>query len=263
MSETTEVPQITGKMFLYQQPELLTREQHGDLALSPVEKPFEFAAKARALPINYTEIPAAMKIYPLIFLSADEPMLLAVTGLFDEVNLFVDDDGKWEGLIYIPAYLRRYPFGIAAENTGDRMAIVIDRAFGGLKKDAARPLFNNGEPTEDTMQAIEFCKTYERDRMMTMQFANKMKELDLIEFQSAQYTPPNSDKPIVFAQYFNIDEKKFNALSDEVINDLRKSGMLPLIYAMMMSMDNWRLLLQRRALRYNLSEEDLFKRAVN
>ncbi len=54
MSEAQAAPEVTGKMFLYEQPELLMKEKHGDLALAPVEKPFGFAAKARASPQRKT-----------------------------------------------------------------------------------------------------------------------------------------------------------------------------------------------------------------
>ncbi len=54
-----------------------------------------------------------------------------------------------------------------------------------------------------------------------------------------------------------------NALTDEQIIELRKSGMLPILYAMVMSMGNWRMLLQRRARRFGLSETQLLNQAIN
>ena len=60
MSEAQAAPEITGKMFLYERPELLMKEKHGDLALKPASQPFGFAAKARAVPVTAAEIPTAM-----------------------------------------------------------------------------------------------------------------------------------------------------------------------------------------------------------
>ncbi|WP_425410909.1 SapC family protein [Hyphococcus sp.] len=259
MSEAQASPEITGKMYLYEKPELLMKEQHGDLAMKPAKQPFAFVSKARAVPITLSEIPAAMKDYPLVFMSVEQPQLLAITGLFDDINLFVNEEGGWEDSRYIPGYVRRYPFGLAAETNGERMAIVIDRAFEGIAPDGEVALFKDGEPTEETKAAIEYCKSYERDRQMTDQFAQALKALDLIQPQTAQYTPQGASEPVNFAQYCSVDEKKLGELSDDKVLELYKNGTLPLVYALLMSMSNWRHLLQRRARRFNLSEEDIFK----
>lgn len=259
MSEAQAIPQISGKMFLYEKPELLTKEQHGGLSMTAIEKPFAFVAKARAVPITLSEVPSAMKDYPLIFMSEDQPQLLAVTGLYDDANLFVTDDGKWEEHCYIPGYVRRYPFGIAAEDKGERMAVVIDRAFEGFTEGGDTPLFIDGEPSEQTKAAVEYCKSYERDRQVTEQFVRILTELELIKPQTAQYTPQAGGEAVSFAQYYGIEEKRLADLPDDKILEMRKNNTLPLVYAFLMSMGNWRLLLQRRAKRYNLSEADIFK----
>ena len=263
MSEAQAVPQVTGKMFLYERPELLMKEKHGNLALNPAAMPFGFAAKARAIPLTLCEAPTAMKDYPLIFMSKEQPQLLAVTGLYDDVNLFIDDKGAWEEFRYIPGYVRRYPFGLAAESNSDRMAIVIDGAFEGLSPAGETPLFNNGEMTQQTQAAVEFVKNYERDRQMTDQFAKLLNQHELIQPQTAQYTPPGASESVSFAQYFGIDEKRLNELADAKAAELRRNGMLALAYALLMSMGNWRMLLQRRAKRFNLKENEVFKPVVN
>lgn len=263
MSETQAGPQLTGKMFLFERPELLTKEQHGGLGLVAPEKRYQFCANTRAIPITVGEVPAAMKDYPVVFMSQEQPVLLAVTGLIDEVNLFVDENGNWEENRYIPGYIRRHPFGLATENDGERMAVVLDAGFDGVKDGGERPLFENGEPTEVTQSAIDFCKTYERDRALSEEFSKRLADYDLLRPQTAQYTPQGETEPKSFAQYIGIDEERFNALSDEQIVEMRKSGMLPIIHALLMSMGNWRLVLQRRAKRFNLTEEQLLGQAIN
>jgi len=62
----------------------------------------------------------------------------------------------------------------------------------------------------------------------------------LIQGQSAQFTPQGASEPKTFAEYFGVDEKRLQELSDEQFLELRKAGLLPLIYAMLMSMSNWR-----------------------
>lgn len=259
MSETQPMPELTGKLFLFERPELMSKEQHGGLGISRPEKPYSFCANVRALPITVSEIPAAMKDYPIVLMSAENPIPLAIVGVSDDTNLFVDEQGLWEDNRYIPGYVRRYPFGVAGETGSDRMAIVIDAAFSGLSAGGDQPLFENDQPSEATQQAIEFCKTFERDRAMTEEFGKRLLSYDIVHGQTAQYTPTNQSEPQAFAQYFGVDEAKFNELSDEQYMEMRKSGMLAIIYAMIMSMGNWRTLLQRRAQRFGLTDEQVLQ----
>ncbi len=263
MSETPADPQLSGRMFLFEKPELINKEQHGDLGVTPTEKRFEFCATARAIPLTVSEIPAAMKDYPVVFAGTDQMVPLAITGLVDNVNLFVDERGDWEANRYVPGYIRRYPFGVANETGSDRFAIVIDTGFKGLKKGGDTALFQNGEPSEMTQQAIEFCKTYEEDRQRTNDFGARIKELGVAKGQSAQFTPTGETEPRTFAEYLGIDEAAIRELPADKLAALRDSGMLALIYAMLISMGNWRQLMQRRAVRYGLSDKDILTPAVN
>lgn len=262
MSETQDAPQLSGSMFLFERPELMTKEAHGEIGLTMPSRRFGFCSKVRAIPLTVSEIPAAMKDYPIVLMSMEQVVPLAVVGLTTDVNLFVDDNGNWEENRYVPGYIRRYPFGLASESSGERMAVVIDAAFDGFKKDGETPLFVDGAPSESTQAAIEFCKTFERDRALTNEFARQLKELGILAPQTAQYTPQGATDARPFAQYVGIDETKFKALTDDQILALNKSGLLAIIYAMMMSLPNWRTLLQRRAKRYGLSEDQLLNEAV-
>ncbi len=263
MSETQASSQLSGKMFLFESPELMNNEQHGNLGITPPTKRYEFCAKVRAIPITVSEIPAAMKDYPVVFMSEEQPIPLAIVGMIDDVNLFVDESGEWEENRYVPGYVRRYPFGLASESSGERMAVVIDTSFDGLKPGGEVPLFENGEPTESTQAAIDFCKTFEKDRVLTEEFGRRLRSFDLIQNQTAQYTSQNTGQPQAFARYFGIDEEKLGNLTDEQFLELRKTGMLPIIHALVMSLGNWRVILQRRAKRFGLSEEQLLQQAIN
>ena len=263
MSETPGNPELSGNMFLFNNPELMNKEQHGTLGFCQPTKRFDFASKVRAIPITVTEIPAAMKDYPIIFMSKETPILLAVVGLIDDMNLFVDEKGDWDKHCYIPGYVRRYPFGIANETGSDRLAIVIDAAYDGLKPNGDLPLFENDAPTEMTQSAIDFCQAFERDRQLTDSFCERLKALDVIEGQNAHFTPQGATEPKTFAEYCSVDEKKLSGLTDEQFLELRHESLLPLIHGLVMSMGNWRLLLQRRAERFGLTEDQITDRAIN
>lgn len=260
MSQTQSTPEVSGNMFLFERPELLNKEQHGAMGLTPIDTPYEFCAKVRAIPLTITEIPSASKHYPVVFMSQEDPVPLAIVGLFDDVNLFVDETGAWQKGAYIPGYLRRYPFALASETGGDRFAIVIDTGHKGVSSSPEVKFFNdNGESSDATKQALEFCKSYETDRLRTMEIMKVLMENDLVQGQSAQYTPTGQTEPQSFAGYFGIDEQRLNNADDATFLDLRKRGVLPILYAQLMSLSNWRTLLQMRADRFNLTEDQIMQ----
>ncbi|MBI1391631.1 MAG: hypothetical protein GC152_02710 [Alphaproteobacteria bacterium] len=257
MSQTSTTPQVTGKMFLYERPVLLNPEEHGALGIKALDRAFDFCAKIRAAPITISEVSVASKNYPIIFASVEQPMPLAVLGLVDDVNLFVDEDGKWEQYAYIPGYIRRYPFGVARDEQSDRYAIVLDAGFEGLSADAEGKLFENGEASQFTKDAIEFSRNYEDDRRMTDRFVELLKKFDLLAPQTAQYTPSTGGDPVTFAQYVGFEEKRLQEMNDADFLEVRKAGILPILYAQLLSMTNWRLLMNKRANRLNLTEDQL------
>lgn len=262
MSETAAAPQITGKLFLFQQPELLNKEHHNRLGINRPTKPFAFCAKIRAVPITISEFGFAMKNFPIIFTGATNIVPLAVVGMIDDVNLFVDEAGKWEMDAYVPAYLRRYPFAFASESSGERLAVVIDRGFDSIAAEAETPFFTDGVPSEATQNAIEFCKKYEGDRLMTEQVMKGLEPFDIVTGQAAQFAPTEGAAQQTFAQYYAVDAAKLDALSDSQFLELRKLGLLPVIYAQLMSIGNWRTLFQRRARRFNLAGSEMLNPVV-
>ncbi len=258
MSETPAAPELSGKMFLYDRPELLNPAKHGDLGVNPMEHPFGFVAKVRALPLTLSEVAGAARDYPVVFMSLEEPAPLAIVGLVDDDNLFVDDTGQWDRATYIPGYVRRYPFSIARETGGERAAVVIDAAFPGLVKGGEMKLFEGTEASDYTKEAIDFTRRYEEDRLMTQRFLEDLKKYDLLTGQTAQYTPTTGGESRPFAQYIGVEEQRLRDLPGDRFLELRNSNLLPILYAHLLSLGNWRALVQRRASRYNLSEDTVF-----
>ncbi|MGV6801029.1 MAG: SapC family protein [bacterium] len=260
MSDTqpSAAPKLEGQMFMFRKPELLTKEAHAGKGISRPDRPFSFCEAVRAVPLTITEIAAAQKHYPIIFSDEKNPLPMAVVGLIDDINLFVDDNGNWEDNTYIPGYVRRYPFALAGDQNSDRMAIIVDGDYEGVTTSPEVPFFEGDEPSDPTKQAMDYCANYERDRAVTIQFAEQLAKYDLVSNQVAQFTPEGGE-PQPFAQYNGIEEKRLTELSDEKFMELRKSNILPVLYAQLMSMGNWRFLMDRRVRRFNLKPDELMK----
>lgn len=239
----TEAIALEGQMYLYQQPELLSREAHGSLGVSSPARPFEFARRARILPLTLPEMPTAQMFYPIIFTDIDNPVPLAVVGASDDVNLFIGDDGQWDAGVYIPAYVRCYPFSLAEGKDG-QFAAVIDRAAERINSNPEQPFFEDGKVTPPTQAMIDFCGRYDAERKRTLEFGRKLRELDLLAGHTATRTPPGGEQQKV-ADYIAVDGRKLAELGQDVLNELMTSGYLGCIFAHLFSLENWPRLVER------------------
>src|SRR5262245_32764158 len=127
----------------------------------------EFFRKANAVPISYSEFAAACRDYPLAFVSTDAGRSfspVAVLGVASGENLFLRD-GRWDGSVYLPAYLRRYPFCMArvtlnSVEQADRL-ICVEKTF--LSEDGARMFDDQGTPRSTWAPIAKLLQDYEAD----------------------------------------------------------------------------------------------------
>ncbi|MFN3213952.1 MAG: SapC family protein [Henriciella sp.] len=248
-SPTPQDPGLTGNVLFYKNPQPLNPEQHAGLGVKTIEQPFGFLRTAHAVPVTVTEFGMASTAYPIIFVG-DDYTPVAVMGVNQGQNVFVREDGNTEVDYYVPAFVRRYPFVFANDDNGDRLLLCIDRDAPMVTNQPEVPLFENGEPSAFTQNAIEFCKEFERQRRSTSEFTKIIREMGLFEQKSVAFQPrdqqgnPQGEQQKI-ADYWAVDENKLNALSDEQFKELRANGALGAIYAHMISLLNWQRVIQR------------------
>lgn len=230
-------------MYLYRQPELLSREAHGSLGISNPDRPFEFARRARVVPLTLPELATAQMFYPIIFTEMENPVPLAMVGASDDINLFVGNDGHWAAGAYVPAYLRCYPFSLAEGKDG-RFAAVIDRAADRISDNPEQPFFEDGKVAPQTQAMIDFCGRYDAERKRTLEFGRKLRELGLLAGHTASRTPPGGEQEKV-ADYIAVDGSKLSGLDKDVLSELMTSRYLACIFAHLFSLENWPRLVER------------------
>jgi hypothetical protein len=232
--------QITGNVLFYSQPEPLNVQSHRGLGVLRQEKPFAFAAKAQAAPLTVTEFPVAGLSYPIIF-AGEQHQPLAVMGVNADRNLFIQADGIFEPGAYIPAYIRRYPFVLARDQTRDQMVVCIDRGTPMIGALPDLAFFDaKDEPTDYTKNCIKFCNDFEIEVRRTESFVGLLTELDLFETRTSTFTTMNRDgtpgpvQPV--AEYYAVSEAKMKALPDARIRELVDKGAMGHIYAHLASL---------------------------
>jgi len=235
---------LQGNVLFYSRPEPLSAEVHAKLGLRRVERPFEFAASSHVVPLTVTEFPQAALSCPIVF-AGERYQPLAVMGVNASQNVYIREDGQFQQGVYIPAYVRRYPFVLAADDAREKMVVCIDRDAPMLGDLPDVAFFDSeGQPTAYTKNCIEFCNNFEVELRRTEAFVTALRDLDLFETKTATFTPQNPDgspagPPQMVAEYFAVSDEKVKALPDEKIRELLNTGALQQIYTHLTSLVGW------------------------
>lgn len=234
---------LSGQVLFYKNPQPLSAEEHGGLGVKQIPQPFGFLREAHAVPVTVTEFGIAGASYPVIFVG-EERTPVAVMGVRQGQNLYVNEQGQVQDDHYIPAFVRRYPFVFASDEGSDRLLLCVDRAAPMVSNQPEVPFFQNGQPTQFTNDAIEFCKEFERQRRATVDFVKILRDMDLFEQKSVTFQPRDPQGNATgpgqkIADYWAISEERLNALSAEKFAELRDNGALGACYAHLVSLLNW------------------------
>ncbi len=223
----------------YQNPVALHPTAHGAAGLAEALD-YGFARKTNAIPVSLAEIPIAALSYPIAFTTEGGARPVAVVGLRQDENLFVDAKGAWLEGAYVPAYVRRYPFILAEYGEGEERGVqlCIEDHPEILVHGAGQPLFADGEPSRIVKSAFDFCKSLRAADLATAPFVEALVACGMLEGRAANIQLPTGGD-LKMAGFATIDEAKLRALPDEVYLLLRRQGWMSAIYAQMHSALNW------------------------
>jgi len=222
----------------YQSPMPLDAKKHADLSLK-VGFGFNFAKEVNAVPVNMVEMPQVCHSYPIAFSPDETGTPVAILGLRDNENLFVNEDGSWMKDTYIPAYVRRYPFIFSEIPDSDQLTLCIDDNPDVAEKGEERPFFDKeGAPTQLANDALEFCKSYHAAAQQTLAFAAELAKSGLLIEREAQINV-EGNRRINFSGFRIIDEQKLAEIDDSTFLEWREKGWLPILYAHLFSGAQW------------------------
>ncbi len=241
-------PNLSGQVLFYKDPQPLSPENHGGLGVKQIDQPFAFLREAHAVPVTVSEFGMSAGSYPVIFVG-DDRTPVAVMGVRQGQNLFVNDQGTVLDDHYVPAFVRRYPFVFAADDGSERLLLCVDRQAPMVTNQPEVPFFENGQPSQFTNDAIEFCKEFERQRRATSEFTGLIKSHDLFEQKTVNFQPRDAQGqesgPVQkIADYWAVSEEKLNALPEATFIELRNNGAIGAIYAHLVSLSNWQKVIQ-------------------
>lgn len=203
-----------------------------------------------AIPLTVDEFVQAQRDYPIVFSSGDNPLPLALMGLNEGVNTFVDEDGKVNEPVYLPAYIRRYPFMLAKlQPDSEDLSLCFDpttEAVGEFSEGEA--LFEEeGKPSAATNRILEFCQHFEEAGQRTKAFVDELKKHDLLmDGEIAISMQDNPDRPYIYRGFQMVNQEKLREVRGDVLRTWNQNGLMPLICAHMFSLDLMRSIFARQ-----------------
>lgn len=227
-----------GMPLFYSQPVPLDAKKHATLAL---KKNFGlgFTASVNAVPVNMIEMPQICHFYPIAFSPDNNATPVAILGLRDNENLFVDDKGEWSDNAYIPAYIRRYPFIFSEMPGSDQLTLCLDLNDNVVDQKGDQTFFDkDGKPSALAQNALEFCKSYHAAAQQTQAFSKALAESGLLIERRAEINVGEGRK-INFSGFRIIDEQKLADMPEKDFLEWRRKGWLPFLYAHLFSGAQW------------------------
>ncbi|MEO8723000.1 MAG: SapC family protein [Sphingobium sp.] len=239
-------PQATLPIF-YNDLIPLNSNDHASFRMRPSDSA-PFLVNQHAVPLTIDEFVTAQRFVPIIFSSGDEPVPLALMGLNEGVNTFLDDDGKLRGATYVPAYVRRYPWMLAKlRPDSDDLSLCFDptaESIGAFEDGEA--LLEDGKPTELTTNVLKFCEEFEQSAHRTGLFMAELKALALLMDGEVAINVPGNEQPFVYRGFQMVNEEKLRDMRGDQLRKINQSGMLPLIHAHLFSLQLMREIFQQQ-----------------
>ena len=215
----------------------LSSSVHANLKTRPSDSA-PFLAKAHAVPLTSDEFIVAQRFYPIVFSVGDSPVPLALMGLNEGVNVYIDDDGRPSRELYIPAYVRRYPFMLARlKPDAEELSLCFDSSSDVVgEHEDGQALFEDGKPTQTTNDILKFCEEFELSAQRTNAFMQELANLDLLIDGEVSIQPSDSDTPFVYRGFRMVAEEKLRDLRGDTLRKINQNGILPLVVAHLFSL---------------------------
>ena len=231
-------PQSAQLPLFYQDLMPLNSRDHGKWNSRTTDKA-KWLVNQHAVPLTVEEFPQAQRNFPLIFTSGENSVPLALMGLNEGVNVYVDDEGSLINPVYVPAYARRYPFMLARlSDDATELSLCFDPTtdlIGEFEEGVA--LFEGEAPTDACKGAVDFCRQFEEAGQKTATFVKELEKHDLLMDGEVAIQQEGNDQPFVYRGFRMVNEEKLREMRGDVLRSWAQNGMLPLIHAHLFSLD--------------------------
>lgn len=243
----TAAPNQSLPLF-YNSIEPLNATQHRNAKVRGIQT-VPHLAQTHAIPVTVDEFTLVQRHYPIVFSVGDSAVPIALMGLNEGVNVFMDQDGRAiDPTLYIPAYIRRYPFLLARlRPDSDELSLCFDPTSGAVGEfDDGERLFDGDQPSEATKAILQFCEQFEAAGQRTAAFLEELSKADLLMDGEVAIQPEGYEQPFVYRGFRMVDEEKLRNLRGDELRKMNQSGLLALIHAHLFSLSEMRSVFARQ-----------------
>jgi len=229
---------MSKQLMIYERAVPISSERHRDWSVRMGQN-YGFARDVNSVPLLAAEFLAAARNYAIVFAGNDDEVFPSIVlGMRANENAYVDAAGNWTGQ-YVPAFLRRYPFVFARSDDGDTFTLCIDEEYEDFNTDGRgeRMFDAEGNRTQFLETMLNFAREYQALFDRTAVFCKRLKDNDLLESATAQFTLPGGATASL-AGFYTISREKLKELDPAVLSEMLATDELELCYAHLHSLGN-------------------------
>jgi hypothetical protein len=188
-----------------------------------------------AIPLTIDEFAAAGLDYPILFSEGEDTVPLALMGLAEGVNVYFDLAGRPIHSVYLPAYVRRYPFLLAyLDENAEELSLCYDPTSNLVGEGRGEALFERGAPTLALQTILRFCEDFEEASQRTNALVARLLALGLIV--DGEITLTAAGRPYAYRGFQKVDADRLAALDTATRRELESDGSWALINAHLSSL---------------------------
>jgi hypothetical protein len=218
---------------------------HGTLRLNR-DSGFRFAAETQFVPVGLSEIELAAHDYPILFTASPEPLPIALLGLQERRNSFLQSNGEWQPDCYVPAYVRAFPFVFLKNTTSEGLLLGMDPSAECLQSEEGEALFENGQPSAALKEVISFGAAHRKDLVAASEFARVMNTAGVLDEELANIKFA-SGAAAVIRGFKMVNRERLEKVNDDTFLEWRRNNWVLPVYAHLSSSGRWRRLLEMAA----------------
>lgn len=238
---------MSQSLLFYKSPIPLDRKLHKNFKLQR-QTTYEFANNSNSVPVAGLEFFQASRNYPILFVKNQNAEFIPIAVL--SLKSAGHDLGEnWDD-VYVPAFIRRYPFILTGEGN-----VLFDKEAPHLQETEGEALFDDdGEPTKVLKDILGFLEQVDFGYKTTEEYCKVLAEKELLE--PFKGTVKFSDTAVKLDQLYAINEKKFYELEDKDIVDWFKKGWMAWTHAHLHSLNSMGEVVKRHAQGASDKEEE-------
>jgi len=222
---------------MYKNLVVLDKEKHKTLKINPIDN-INFAKEMTFIPVLANEVNVIGNTFPVMFtVSNGVASMISLVSLGGE-SLAINSEGKWISG-HIPSYIKKYPFSLASTSKNpEQKVILIDEESVFFSKSKGKQLFKkNGEQSDVLKSSIDFLKKYDKESTLTDNVAKVIYESGILD-DSEIAVGKGEEKKVLVSGFKVVNREKLNALSDDILADWVRKGIISLIEAHIKSFEN-------------------------